>query len=130
MSDVIIREKAEYHARTSEKMDRHLAFPPWSLRQKIVLTCRILAAEGHESALAGQITARADRAGFGLGFEEARASNIVLVHDDSQLLEGNGIRERRAIRRMGVHDCIHVGPVAVNPEMETVRRIHHWWASR
>jgi hypothetical protein len=32
--------------------------PPWSLRQKIALTCRILAAEGHESALAGQITAR------------------------------------------------------------------------
>jgi hypothetical protein len=30
--------------------------PPWSLRQKIALTCRIL--EGHESALAGQITAR------------------------------------------------------------------------
>jgi L-fuculose-phosphate aldolase len=37
--------------------------PPWSLRQKIALTCRILAAEGHESALAGQITARGDRPG-------------------------------------------------------------------
>src|ERR1700757_1856223 len=58
MSDVIIREKAEYHARTSEQMERHLPLPPWSLRQKIALTCRILAAEGHESALAGQITAR------------------------------------------------------------------------
>jgi L-fuculose-phosphate aldolase len=97
MSDVIIREKAEYHARTSEEMDRHLALPPWSLRQKMALTCRILAAEGHESALAGQITARADRAGtywmlsFGLGFEEARASNIVLGDDDLQLLEGNGM---------------------------------------
>ena len=54
MSDVIIRDKAEYHARTTEQMERHL-LPPWSLRQKIALTCRILAAEGHESALAGQI---------------------------------------------------------------------------
>ena len=83
MSDVIIRDKAEYHARTSEQMERHLDLPPWSLRQKIALTCRILANEGHESALAGQITARGDRPGtywmlsFGLGFDEARASNIV-----------------------------------------------------
>ena len=58
MSEVIIRDKAEYHARTTDEMQRHLTLPPWSLRQKIALTCRIVAAEGHESALAGQITAR------------------------------------------------------------------------
>src|SRR3954453_7192840 len=52
MSDLIIRDKAEYHARTTDQMERHLNVPPWSLRQKIALTCRILAAEGHESALA------------------------------------------------------------------------------
>jgi hypothetical protein len=61
MSDVVIRDKAEYHARTTDQMERHLALPPWSLRQKLALTCRILAAEGHESAIAGQITARGDR---------------------------------------------------------------------
>jgi L-fuculose-phosphate aldolase len=97
MSEVIIRDKAEYHARTTDEMQRHLTLPPWSLRQKIALTCRILAAEGHESALAGQITARGDRPGtywmlsFGLGFDEARASNLVLVDDDLQLLEGDGM---------------------------------------
>jgi L-fuculose-phosphate aldolase len=97
MSDAIIRDKTEYHARTSEQMERHLAVPPWSLRQKIALTCRILAAEGHESALAGQITARGSRPGtywmlsFGLGFDEACASNIVLVDDDLNLLEGDGM---------------------------------------
>src|SRR3984893_15008776 len=97
MSNVIIRDKAQYRARTSEQMERHLAVPPWSLRQKIALTCRILAAEGHESALAGQITARGDRPGtywmlsFGLGFDEACASNLVLVGDDLQLLEGDGM---------------------------------------
>src|SRR5262249_56131726 len=95
MSDVIIREKAEYHGRTTEEMERHLTVPPWSLRQKIALTCRILATEGHESALAGQITARGDRPGtywmpsFGLGFDEASASNIVLVDDDLNLIEGD-----------------------------------------
>ena len=97
MSDVIIRDKAEYHARTTEQMERHLAVPTWSLRQKIALTCRILAAEGHEFALAGQITARGEKPGtywmlsFGLGFDEARASNIVLVDDDLNLLAGDGM---------------------------------------
>jgi L-fuculose-phosphate aldolase len=97
MSEVIIRDKAEYQSRTTDQMERHLSLPPWSLRQKIALTCRVLAAEGHESALAGQITARGDRPGtywmlsFGLGFDEACASNIVLVDDDLQLLEGDGM---------------------------------------
>lgn len=97
MSDVIIREKSEYHTRTAEQMERHLAVPTWSLRQKMALSCRILAAEGHESALAGQITGRGDEPGtywmlsFGLGFDEARASNIVLVDDDLNLLRGDGM---------------------------------------
>src|SRR3974377_2236712 len=97
MTDAIIRDKAEYHARTTEQMERHLALPSWSVRQKIALTCRILADEGHESALAGQITARGDRPGtywmlsFGLGFDEARAGNIVLVDDDLNLLAGAGL---------------------------------------
>src|SRR5262249_8488032 len=86
-----------YHTRTTEQMERHLLVPPWSLRQKIALCCRILAAEGHESALAGQITARGDRPNtywmlsFGLGFDEARAGNIVLVGDDLNLIEGDGM---------------------------------------
>src|SRR5262245_6400381 len=105
MSEVIIRDKSEYHARTSEQMERHLDVPPWSPRHKIALTCRILAAECHESALAGQITARGDRPGtywmlsFGLGFDEARASNIVLVDDDLNLLEGDGMVNRLAFAR-------------------------------
>ena len=97
MSDVIVREKADYHTRTTEQMEQHLLVPPWSLRQKIALSCRILAAEGHESALAGQITARGDRPNtywmlsFGLGFDEACPGNLVLVDDDLNLLEGDGM---------------------------------------
>ena len=85
MSDMIIRDKAEYHVRTTEQMERHLSVPPWSLRQKIALTCRILATEGHESAIAGQITARGERAdtywmlSFGLGFDEACASYAAVL---------------------------------------------------
>jgi L-fuculose-phosphate aldolase len=97
MSDAIIRPKRDYHARTTQEMERHLAVPTWSLRQKMALTCRILAAEGHESALAGQITARGEQPGtywmlsFGLGFDEAQARNLVLVDDDLRVLEGDGM---------------------------------------
>src|SRR5215467_14596923 len=34
-------------------------------------------------------------------------------------------RQRRAVRRMRVHNRIDVRSMAVNPQMETVRRIHH-----
>lgn len=97
MSSTIRRPKEEYHRRTTENMERHLATPAWNVRQKVALTCRILADEGHESALAGQITARGEKPGtyymltFGLGFDEACASNIILVDDDLNVLSGNGM---------------------------------------
>ncbi|MGZ5226693.1 MAG: aldolase [Burkholderiales bacterium] len=93
----IVRPKEAYHQRTSEEMTKHLRTPEWSVREKIALSCRILADEGHESALAGQITARGEKPGtywmlsFGLGFDEAQASNIVLCDDDLNLLEGDGM---------------------------------------
>ncbi len=94
----IIRTKAEYHARTTAQMEKHLARPgQWNVRQKMALSCRMLWDNGHESALAGQITTRGERPGtywmlsFGLGFDEACASNIVLVDDDLNVIEGEGM---------------------------------------
>lgn len=93
----VVRPKQAYHERTTKQMEKHLPTPEWSLRQKVALTCRMLADEGHESALAGQITARADQPGtywmlsFGLGFDEAQSGNIVLCDDDLNLLEGGGM---------------------------------------
>lgn len=92
-----VRPKEAYHERTAQEMNKHLLTPEWNLRQKMALSCRILADEGHESALAGQITARGEKPGtywmlsFGLGFDEAQASNIVLCDDDLNLLEGDGM---------------------------------------
>lgn len=94
--NAVIRPKEVYLEQTSRNMEKFFQRPDWSDQQKIALTCRILAAEGHESGLAGQITARGPRPGtywmlsFGLGFDEARASNIVLCDDDLNLLEGEG----------------------------------------
>ena len=93
----MIRDKSYYHRQTSERMDRHLMTPMWSLREKVALACRILDSQGHESALAGQITARAEEPGtywmlsFGLGFDEAQKSNIVRVDDDLNIVEGEGM---------------------------------------
>jgi L-fuculose-phosphate aldolase len=91
------RDKGFYHRQTTQRMDEHLLTPRWPLREKVAIACRILAQEGHESALAGQITARADTPGtywmlsFGLGFEEAQKSNIVRVDGDLNVLEGEGM---------------------------------------
>ena len=95
--DPIIRPKEAYFEQTARNMEKFLRVPEWTTQQKLALTCRILAAEGHESALAGQITARGERPGtywmlsFGLGFDEAKASNVVLCDDDLNILEGEGM---------------------------------------
>ena len=63
MTVTTTRPKEYYHQRSSAEMDKHLLEASWSARQKVALTCRILAKEGHESALAGQISSRADKPG-------------------------------------------------------------------
>lgn len=66
------------------------------MRQVLAQACRILAAEGHESGLAGQVTARGDKPGtwwtldFGTGFEEATPDRMILVDEDLTPLSGGG----------------------------------------
>jgi L-fuculose-phosphate aldolase len=80
-----IRDKSDYHRQTSERMEQHFQMPNWSVREKLALACRMLAAEGHDSGLAGQLTARAEKPGtyymlcFGLGLDEATPDNLLLV---------------------------------------------------
>src|SRR5437868_13813777 len=72
-----VRDKSEYHRQTGERMDRHFVVPDRSVRQKLALACRMLAMDGHDSGLAGQLSARAGRPGgyymvrLCLGREEA-----------------------------------------------------------
>lgn len=95
--NVIVREKADYHQQTTERMEKHFVVPQWSTRQKLALACRMLAADGHDSGLAGQLSARADQPGtyymlrFGLGLEEITAENLLLCDDDLNVLDGEGI---------------------------------------
>jgi L-fuculose-phosphate aldolase len=89
--------KSDFEARASADMERHLETPAWSDREKLALSCRMLAREEHGSALAGQITARGPSADtmwtarFGLGLDEVRASDFLLVDDDLNVVEGEGM---------------------------------------
>jgi len=95
--DAIVRNKSAYHQQTDERMNRHFQVPDWSVRQKLALACRILAMEGHDSGLAGQLTARGPKPStyymlrFGLGLDEIAAGNLLLVDDDLNVLEGEGM---------------------------------------
>ncbi|WP_329576519.1 MULTISPECIES: aldolase [unclassified Streptomyces] len=66
-------------------------------RQKLALTCRIAFDGGHDSGLAGQISARSQQPGtyytqrLGLGFDEITEDNLLLVDEDLQVLEGEGM---------------------------------------
>jgi L-fuculose-phosphate aldolase len=88
--------KAELIARSHERL-KTLSEGQWSVREKLALTCRILFDGGHDSGLAGQITARAEANGsyftqaLGLGFDEITSSNLIHVDQDLNTLEGAGI---------------------------------------
>ena len=95
--NVTVREKTAYHQQTTERMSKFLDQPAWSIRQKLALACRILAAEGHDSGIAGQASARGPQPGtyfmlrFGLGLDEITAGNLLLVDSDLNVLEGDGM---------------------------------------
>jgi len=79
------------------QMDTHLQGTNYTQQQKLALTCRILFDNGHDSGLAGQITARSEKPGtyltqrLGLGFDEICASNLLLVNEDLEVLQGDGM---------------------------------------
>ncbi len=79
------------------QMNLYLEDSGYSTTQKLALTCRILFDNGHDSGLAGQITARGiDRTTFytqrlGLGFDEISADNFLLVDEHLSVREGKGM---------------------------------------
>lgn len=92
------KSKTQFETRATAEMNQHLAdSSAWTDRQKLALIARMLAAEGHGSALAGQITARGDKDGtmwtarFGLGLDEICAGDFLLVDDDLNVLKGDGM---------------------------------------
>lgn len=67
----------------------------WTMRQKVALAARIVAFDGQGGGIAGQLSARLEDGSFwtqtfGLGFEEAQASNQIRVSPNLEVIEGNG----------------------------------------
>ncbi|BAO94162.1 aldolase [Caballeronia insecticola] len=97
MPETLHVAKAELVARALAQMNGELTEQQWSEKQKLALTCRILFDGGHDSGLAGQITARAPEAEtfytqpFGHGFDEITASNLLQVNQDLKTLDGKGM---------------------------------------
>jgi L-fuculose-phosphate aldolase len=95
--DTFNLDKQQLMQRAFDQMESGKQEAVFSTRQKVALTCRILFDNGHDSGLAGQITARGDVAGtfltqrLGLGFDEISVSNLLLVDEDLQVLQGEGM---------------------------------------
>ncbi|MGV0554613.1 class II aldolase/adducin family protein, partial [Mycobacterium kansasii] len=101
MASTFTDSKSDLMRRAAEQLtalqSKDAADAPLTTRQKLALTCRALFDAGHDSGLAGQITARAERDGtyytqrLGLGFDEITDANLLLVDEDLNVLEGDGI---------------------------------------
>ncbi|MFJ4652675.1 aldolase [Nocardia sp. NPDC088792] len=89
--------KSELMAAAEQAMRTEFRTDDWTDRQKIALTCRALSDAGHDSGLAGQISARGQAPGtfltqrLGLGFDEITDANLLLVDEDLTVLEGAGM---------------------------------------
>ncbi len=88
--------KSHHTARAEASLETLEHRNDWTDLQKISLSARILAAEGHFAGLAGQLTARLGDDRFltlplGTEFDEAKPSDFIVVDDDLNVIEGNGI---------------------------------------
>jgi len=115
------RDKAFFLERVGREMDQDLGAPELAPREALALTCRILAREGHESGLAGQVTARGEKPGtywtlpFGTGFDEAAPERMTLVDEDLKPL--SGARPNPAVR-------FHVWVYRARPDVRAIVHTH------
>jgi L-fuculose-phosphate aldolase len=109
----------------SSRLDRtmgSLGQSAFSVRQKLVLACRMLADEGHARTLAGQITLRADSrdtfwtTNWATGFAEVSVGNLLRVDDEIETVEGDGMANP-AVR-------FHLWIYRARPELNCIVHTH------
>jgi L-fuculose-phosphate aldolase len=113
--------KQDFIDRVSREMAEDLPVLKGTTPELLAACCRILAAEGHESGLAGQVTARAERPGtwwtleFGYGFDEANTGRMVLVDEDLKPLSGG--RPNPGVR-------FHIWIYRTRPDVQAIVHTH------
>jgi L-fuculose-phosphate aldolase len=93
--NVIEKHNKEHYYRVLDEASAAASAQQWSTRQKVALAARIVALDGQGNGIAGQISGRLEDFSFwtqtfGLGFEEARASNQIRISPNLEVLEGAG----------------------------------------
>jgi L-fuculose-phosphate aldolase len=118
--------KQDFIERVNREMAQDLGALKGSTPELLATACRILAAEGHESGLAGQVTARGEKPNtwwtleFGYGFDEATAGRMVLVDEDLKPLSGG--RPNPGVR-------FHVWIYRKRPDVQAIIHTHAPYAS-
>lgn len=91
----ITRHDKDHYIRKMDVEGTSIPAQDLTLRQKVAVAARILARDGQGGGVAGQISAQLDDGSFwtqtfGLGFEEATASNQLRITPNLELVEGEG----------------------------------------
>ena len=116
-----MKTKQHFLERVGQEMNADLRALKLSPQELLAGCCRILAKEGHESGLAGQVTARGPKPNtwwtlqFGYGFEEATAERMVLVDEDLKPLQGG--RPNPGVR-------FHVWIYGKRPDVQAIVHTH------
>ncbi|MGE0799064.1 MAG: aldolase [Lautropia sp.] len=96
-SETFSTAKSEIVQQALARMDTQLSAEAMPVRDAVVQACHVLYVFGHDSGLAGQITARGERPGtfwtqpMSQGFDDMRTESLLLVDEDLNVLEGSGM---------------------------------------
>ncbi|WP_144107194.1 aldolase [Paraburkholderia sp. BCC1886] len=121
------------------EMAARLDLGNWTEKEKVVLTCRMLAMENHSETLAGQITVRCPDGTFlttplAVAFDEVEPRHVMRVDDSLRVLEGEGMPNPAVRfhlwvyrRRPDVQSIVHTHPPYVSTLSMTGRplRVAH-----
>ncbi len=127
MENAALRESdTDIHARVDNDLNRSLGAEDWPIQLKLALACRKLAAEGHCTTLAGQVTVRHDSKSFWTaplkpGFANVTQSSVIRVDHQLNVVEGD------EIPNPGVR--FHLWVYEHRPDVQAIVHTHPTYAS-